>query len=307
MPIFPSSLFAGRAPDGWRSFTCFVGGATDPERSTLDDERVSWSSLPAIQTAVGARGTPRVLCRSTRWTHAIPQYTVGHPARVAEIEAGGRGGAGTASPETRCTACQRRRLRPRRVPCDREIVERPASPAAGNSRARAKRVIERRRSFRDPPPRARPDFGRWCLVAANERTSKRADVPTRRRSRGCPRRAASRPRRPAAPRDRRRRIERRLTSTSDVTCPTRARRPRGRAASSRRHAEPVAADARASRSRRRNRAPDRPRSRKTLPGTRSTPSSRRSRSSATGASSRRSRPRAASARERRRDETAPLV
>jgi oxygen-dependent protoporphyrinogen oxidase len=83
--IFGASLFPGRAPDGWHSFTCFVGGATDPEAIALDDDAIVDLVAGDLERAVGARGEPRVLT-ITRWRRAIPQYTIGHPARVGEIE-----------------------------------------------------------------------------------------------------------------------------------------------------------------------------------------------------------------------------
>jgi oxygen-dependent protoporphyrinogen oxidase len=83
--IFPSSLFPGRAPEGWHSFTCFVGGATDPSAVELDDEELVGLVAADLGRAVGARGEPKVLS-VTRWAHAIPQYTIGHTARVAAIE-----------------------------------------------------------------------------------------------------------------------------------------------------------------------------------------------------------------------------
>jgi oxygen-dependent protoporphyrinogen oxidase len=83
--IFPSSLFSGRAPEGWHSFTCFIGGATDPGVAALDDEALVDQVAADLERAVGARGAPRVLAVA-RWPRAIPQYTLGHTARVAEIE-----------------------------------------------------------------------------------------------------------------------------------------------------------------------------------------------------------------------------
>ena len=83
--IFTSSLFADRAPDGWVSFTCFVGGSTDPGALDLsDDELVAQVGADQGRTVL-ARGEPRVLA-VTRWRRAIPQYTIGHRDRVSKIE-----------------------------------------------------------------------------------------------------------------------------------------------------------------------------------------------------------------------------
>lgn len=83
--IFPSSLFPGRAPDGWRSFTCFIGGATDPGVAALDDDAIVEQVAADLERAVGATGEPRVLAVA-RWPRAIPQYTLGHTGRIAEVE-----------------------------------------------------------------------------------------------------------------------------------------------------------------------------------------------------------------------------
>lgn len=83
--IFGSSLFANRAPEGWHTFTCFVGGATDPSAIDLDDDALVAQVAADLERVVGASGEPRVLS-VTRWSRAIPQYTIGHRARVAEIE-----------------------------------------------------------------------------------------------------------------------------------------------------------------------------------------------------------------------------
>ena len=90
--IFPSSLFPGRAPEGWQSFTCFIGGATDPGALDLSDDELVDTVAADLGKAVGASGTPRVLA-ITRWQRAIPQYTLGHTARVrAAVEEAGRVG-----------------------------------------------------------------------------------------------------------------------------------------------------------------------------------------------------------------------
>lgn len=83
--IFPSSIFAGRAPEGWHAYTCFIGGATDPKAFELDDDDIVELVANDLAATVGASGAPRVL-QVVRWPRAIPQYTIGHVDRVAEIE-----------------------------------------------------------------------------------------------------------------------------------------------------------------------------------------------------------------------------
>ena len=83
--VFASSLFEGRAPDGWVLFTCFIGGATDPGAVDLADEALAAQVTDDLSRTVMATGPARVLSIA-RWTRAIPQYTIGHRDRVAAIE-----------------------------------------------------------------------------------------------------------------------------------------------------------------------------------------------------------------------------
>jgi oxygen-dependent protoporphyrinogen oxidase len=87
--IFTSSLFEDRAPDDWVSFTCFIGGATDPGALDLSDEALVAQVAADLGRTVLAHGEPRVLA-ITRWQRAIPQYTIGHRDRVSAIEAEAR-------------------------------------------------------------------------------------------------------------------------------------------------------------------------------------------------------------------------
>jgi len=84
--VWNSSLFPGRAPDGWALLTSFVGGATDPEAVALGDEELARIVHSDLRRALGVEGEPRRL-PVTRWERAIPQYPLGHAARVAQIEA----------------------------------------------------------------------------------------------------------------------------------------------------------------------------------------------------------------------------
>ncbi len=83
--IFASSLFPDRAPPGWHSFTCFVGGATDPQAVSLRDDALVEIVANDLRRALRADADPKLI-ELTRWSQAIPQYNLGHPARVAAIE-----------------------------------------------------------------------------------------------------------------------------------------------------------------------------------------------------------------------------
>jgi oxygen-dependent protoporphyrinogen oxidase len=88
--IWNSSLFTGRAPEGWVCLTNFIGGATDPEAIKLSDEELIRIVHDDLSKVLGVSGEPRRL-PVTRYERAIPQYTLGHAARAESIEAMLRG------------------------------------------------------------------------------------------------------------------------------------------------------------------------------------------------------------------------
>lgn len=81
--LFPSQLFPGRAPAGHVALSAFVGGRTDPEITSWDDERLLAAVLADLRRALGVRGAP-VISRIERWPRAIPQYELGH-GRFADL------------------------------------------------------------------------------------------------------------------------------------------------------------------------------------------------------------------------------
>lgn len=82
---FSSSKFPGRAPPGCVLMRVFIGGALDREAMNLGDDALVELALSEVGQLLGARGEPK-LTRVERWNHAMPQYHVGHVARVARIE-----------------------------------------------------------------------------------------------------------------------------------------------------------------------------------------------------------------------------
>lgn len=81
---FSSQKFPGRAPEGSVLLRTFVGGALDPQVAALDDERLLSLVLAELRDVLGVRGDPQ-LVQIDRWRGAMPQYTVGHADRVADI------------------------------------------------------------------------------------------------------------------------------------------------------------------------------------------------------------------------------
>jgi oxygen-dependent protoporphyrinogen oxidase len=88
--IWNSSLFPGRAEDGWIVTTNFIGGATDAEAAALGDEELYRIVHDDLRKVLGFDAEPRRLS-ITRYQRAIPQYSIGHRARVEAIEAALRG------------------------------------------------------------------------------------------------------------------------------------------------------------------------------------------------------------------------
>lgn len=83
---FSSAKFPGRAPDGHVLVRVFLGGALDPGVIDLDDRALTALAQTEAERLIGARGRPR-LERVDRWHGAMPQYHVGHVARVERITA----------------------------------------------------------------------------------------------------------------------------------------------------------------------------------------------------------------------------
>lgn len=75
--LFPSEIFAGRAPEGHVALSVVVGGRTDEEITTWDDQRVLALVREELGRAIGLGGEP-VAVVIRRWRRAIPQYELGH-------------------------------------------------------------------------------------------------------------------------------------------------------------------------------------------------------------------------------------
>lgn len=84
--IWTSTLFPGRAPKGKVLLRTMIGGASDPEAVSLDDEAMLDIIRQELFPILDIKSDP-VLHRIFRWEKAIPQYTFGHQSRVREIEA----------------------------------------------------------------------------------------------------------------------------------------------------------------------------------------------------------------------------
>lgn len=83
--IWSSSLFSGRTPQGWQILTNFIGGATDPEIADLSSEQIAQEVHKDLCRILLQKDiSPKVLAVNL-WKRAIPQYTLGHLQRLAQI------------------------------------------------------------------------------------------------------------------------------------------------------------------------------------------------------------------------------
>jgi len=82
---FSSVKYAGRAPEGQALLRVFVGGALREAILDESDDRLIAIARAQLAELLGARGEPR-FARVARYPKSMPQYQVGHLARVDAIE-----------------------------------------------------------------------------------------------------------------------------------------------------------------------------------------------------------------------------
>ncbi len=82
---FTSDKFPGRAPHGFRMLRVFIGGMLQRELLEKSDEELIDLARHELRDLIGLSGTPS-LVKVIRWNHAMPQYYVGHLARISAIE-----------------------------------------------------------------------------------------------------------------------------------------------------------------------------------------------------------------------------
>ena len=80
-----SSIFPGRAPGGHVLWRALCGGWNRPDVLDWDDDRLVAAVHRELETVMGVSEKP-VFRHVVRWPNAIPQYHVGHLARVARLE-----------------------------------------------------------------------------------------------------------------------------------------------------------------------------------------------------------------------------
>lgn len=81
---FPSVKFPDRAPAGMVLMRVFLGGATQPELFDKDDAATLELATRELGELLGIRGEP-LLAEVIRHPRAMPQYTMGHLERAAQV------------------------------------------------------------------------------------------------------------------------------------------------------------------------------------------------------------------------------
>ncbi|OIP76421.1 MAG: protoporphyrinogen oxidase [Oscillatoriales cyanobacterium CG2_30_44_21] len=87
--IWSSSLFAGRAPQGWQLLLNFIGGTLDPALAKLSDSEIIQAVHQDLKKTIlrpDTKAEPKAIAVH-RWDKAIPQYEIGHLQLLATVEA----------------------------------------------------------------------------------------------------------------------------------------------------------------------------------------------------------------------------
>lgn len=83
--LWNSSLFPGRSPEGMVLLSNFIGGARHADLVDRSDADLTRLVIDDLGRLLGVTGQPR-WTRIIRYRRAIPQYVIGHAARVVRIE-----------------------------------------------------------------------------------------------------------------------------------------------------------------------------------------------------------------------------
>ncbi len=82
---FCSTMFPNRAPTDHVAVSAYIGGARHPDLATRSAEDLTALVRSELADLIGARGEP-IVDHVRHWPRGIPQYGLGHAARVSAIE-----------------------------------------------------------------------------------------------------------------------------------------------------------------------------------------------------------------------------
>jgi protoporphyrinogen/coproporphyrinogen III oxidase len=80
-----STKFPHRAPDGYALIRVFVGRAGQDADMPRDESALTNLAREELQLTLGITAEP-LLSRVFVWENAMPQYNLGHPAKLAQID-----------------------------------------------------------------------------------------------------------------------------------------------------------------------------------------------------------------------------
>jgi oxygen-dependent protoporphyrinogen oxidase len=83
--MFIHSFFPWRAPEGGALLTVMVGGARQPQQAALDNGALTSLVREELRAMLGLDAEPTFV-EIVRWPRGIPQYELGHLARMARID-----------------------------------------------------------------------------------------------------------------------------------------------------------------------------------------------------------------------------
>ena len=83
--LWDTFLFPERSPGGTILMRCMIGGATDPEAANLTDEELVALTHADLTKLLHLDDTAPIFTEVVRWPNAIPQYEIGHLARMDRI------------------------------------------------------------------------------------------------------------------------------------------------------------------------------------------------------------------------------
>jgi oxygen-dependent protoporphyrinogen oxidase len=82
--LFCSTMFPGRAPEDHVALAAYIGGARAPDAALAPASELVAAAQTEFRDLLGVRGEP-VVARTRQWPRGLPQYRLGHGARVAAL------------------------------------------------------------------------------------------------------------------------------------------------------------------------------------------------------------------------------
>jgi oxygen-dependent protoporphyrinogen oxidase len=82
--LWDSSIFSDRAPEGKKALRVMIGGQRNPDLGLKSDEELEALAVEGVAQTMGVTDTPSV-AYVKRWERGIPNYRVGHLARMETL------------------------------------------------------------------------------------------------------------------------------------------------------------------------------------------------------------------------------